>query len=170
MKKIYIAGPDVFEADAKERGERYKKLCMQYGYEGLFPLDNEIALCGSPNEVACTIFKANVEMIDACDIVIANLNPFRGKESDSGTVWECGYAYAKGKEVYGYMQNVRNYKERFSEEETQKEGDRLLDADGKIIEDFGYPLNLMIACSVQKIVAGSFEDALKELHAQSSRS
>ena len=168
MKKIYIAGPDVFEKDARKRGEEYKKLCMEYGYEGLFPLDNELNVKGSPKEIACAIFKANVAMIDRCDIVIANLNPFRGKESDSGTVWECGYAYAKGKTIYGYMQDVRSYKERFSLDEMKKEGGLCFDMDEKIIEDFDHPLNLMLACSVHKIVAGNFEAALKELHVQAT--
>ena len=32
------------------------------------------------------IFQANQAMIESCDIIIANLNPFRGPELDSGTV------------------------------------------------------------------------------------
>ena len=40
MKKIYLAGPDVFLANAIEEGERLKALCQDYGYEGLlsFPI------------------------------------------------------------------------------------------------------------------------------------
>lgn len=40
MKKIYIAGPDVFEQDSIEIGKNYVKLCKKYGYKGLYPLDN----------------------------------------------------------------------------------------------------------------------------------
>jgi len=39
---------------------------------------------------------------------------------------------------------------------------QLADIDGKIIEDFDYPINLMIACSA-KIITGGFEDVLKFL-------
>lgn len=34
--------------------------------------------------------------IDECDMVLA---VYHGNYSDSGTAWECGYAYAKGKPV-----------------------------------------------------------------------
>ena len=42
MKKIYIAGTDVFEQNSIEIGERYVKLCQKYGFQGLYPLDNKI--------------------------------------------------------------------------------------------------------------------------------
>ena len=42
MKKIYIAGFDVFKPDSIEIGKSYKLTCKEYGYEGLYPLDNEI--------------------------------------------------------------------------------------------------------------------------------
>ena len=160
VQKIYIAGPDVFEKDAIERGRRYRALCAQYGFEGLYPLDNEVDFSVGKKEAARQIFEANRKMIDACDIVIANLNPFRGKESDSGTVWECGYAFAKGKTVYGYMSDTREYIERFDAEEKREENGRYYDMQERAIEDFSHPLNLMLACSV-KIVEGGFEDALK---------
>lgn len=86
MKKIYIAGPDVFELDSIEIGKRYKRLCTEYGFKGLYPLDNEADFSQKPNDIAKEIFKANKQMIKECDIVVANLNPFRGTESDSGTV------------------------------------------------------------------------------------
>ena len=164
MKKIYIAGPDVFEKDAVERGKKYQELCSEYGYEGLYPLDNEVDFSVGKQEAARQIFEANRHMIDECDIVIANLNPFRGKESDSGTVWECGYAYAKGKKVYGYMKEVCDYIDRFSEKEKREENGRFYDKDGRAIEDFSHPLNLMLACSIE-IIEGGFEDVLKVLRA-----
>ena len=166
MKKIYIAGPDVFEKDAIERGRRYRELCKKYGYEGLYPLDNEVDFSIGKQEAARQIFEANRKMIDMCDIVIANLNPFRGKESDSGTVWECGYAFGKGKVVYGYMDDTREYLKRFAEDEKKEENGRFYDKQGRAIEDFDYPLNLMLACSIQ-IVKGGFEDALKVVRAHS---
>ncbi len=162
MRKIYIAGPDVFEKDAIDRGKRYRELCRRYGYEGLYPLDNEVDFSIGKREAARQIFEANRKMIDECDIVIANLNPFRGKESDSGTVWECGYAFAKGKKVYGYIRDTREYLQRFGSEEIEEENGRFYDKQGRAVEDFGHPLNLMLACSVE-IVEGGFEDVLKVL-------
>ncbi len=162
MKKIYIAGPDVFEKNAVEIGKKYRDLCRKYGFEGLYPLDNEVDFSTGKKNAARQIFEANRKMIDECDIVVANLNPFRGKESDSGTVWECGYAFAKGKIVYGYMRDTREYLERFEKAETKEENGRFYDMQGKVIEDFSHPLNLMLACSI-KIVQGDFKEALKVL-------
>ena len=93
--KIYIAGPDVFEKNAKEIGEKYKAICSAYGHTGLYPLDNE---CDSSAE----IYKGNVALIDSADAVVANGNNFRG-EMDVGTAFEVGYAAAKGKKILIYM-------------------------------------------------------------------
>ena len=111
MKKIYLAGPDVFLPNAIEEGERLKALCKEYGYEGLFPMDNVIS-GETPKEIAQKIQEANKQMIHMCDIVIANLSPFRGPEPDSGTVWEVGYAQAFGKKVVGYSTDRRTLKEK----------------------------------------------------------
>lgn len=162
MKKIYIAGPDVFEKDSIEIGKRLVELCRQYGYEGLYPLDNIVDFDQEKHKIAQDIFEANAAMIQKADIVIANLNAFRGKEADSGTVWECGYAYGLGKKVYGYMDSLQDYIENFSEDEKFAEGDHFVDDKGRLIEDFAYPINLMLACSV-KLVRGDFEDVLKQV-------
>jgi len=158
VKKIYIAGPDVFELDSIEIGKKLVSLCKKYGYEGLYPLDNVVDFSQEKQKIAQDIYKANVAMIDEADIVIANLNLFRGKEADSGTVWECGYAHAKGKKVYGYMKSKRNYIEEFPHKK-EKNG-FFVDEEDKVIEDFHYPINLMIACSCEEIVEGRFEDVL----------
>lgn len=164
MKKIYIAGPDVFEKDAKDIGIKLKKLCLEYGFEGLYPLDNEIIFTTKIN-TAKVIFDENIKLIKEADIVIANLNEFRGKEADSGTVWECGYATALGKEVYAYMENNDTYINRFTESEKifDETLNLITDCNHKIIEDFDLPINLMLGCSIKKIYKGSFEDVLKDI-------
>ena len=161
MKKIYIAGPDVFERDSIQIGQRYVKLCKEYGFEGLYPLDNVIDFNQEKQKIAQDIYKANKQLIDDCDIVIANLNSFRGKESDSGTIWECGYASAKGKKVYGYLYRETTYLEQFKEDEILAHGEDFCDLNGKMIENFDYSVNLMIACSVEDIIIGDFEKVLK---------
>jgi nucleoside 2-deoxyribosyltransferase len=163
MKKIYIAGPDVFEPNSIKIGRKYSNLCEKYGFKGLYPLDNVVDFNQEKRKIAQDIFKANVELIKQADIIIANLNPFRGKEADSGTIWECGYASALGKKVYGYIAKNLNYIDTFNEDETKKLNGIVVDLDSKTIEDFDYQINLMIACSVEKLLIGGFEDCLKEL-------
>lgn len=163
MKKIYIAGPDVFEKNSIEIGQHLVELCKKYGFEGLYPLDNQVDFSQEKHKIAQDIFDANVSMIQEADIVVANLNSFRGKEADSGTVWECGYAHGLGKKVYAYMESEHAYIQNFSSEEKFLQDGYYVDAQERLIEDFDYPLNLMIACSVTKIISGSFEDALKDM-------
>lgn len=163
MKKIYIAGPDVFEKNSIKIGEDYVSLCNKYGFEGLYPLDNVIDFNQAKQKIAQDIFFANKRLIEECDIVVANLDSFRGKESDSGTVWECGYAFGLGKEVYGYLSREGNYIDQFKENEKSLENNIFYDLDDKAIEDFDYPLNLMISCSVKRIFIGDFEKVLSQL-------
>ena len=159
MLKIYLAGPDVFEPDAIEQGERLKALCEQYGFTGLFPLDNEINQEGTPYEVAKRIREANVALIHECDIVLANLNPFRGLEPDSGTVYEVGYATALNKKVYAYAKDHRPMIKRIVESQSLSPSATHCQ-DNKVIENFGLPLNLMM---LDILISVGFEEALRQL-------
>ena len=163
IKRVYIAGPDVFEKDSIQIGKKYVELCKEYGFEGLYPLDNVIDFKQNRQKIAQDIFQANKKLIDSCDIVIANLNSFRGKESDSGTVWECGYAFGLGKEVYGYLNRDTSYLQEFKEGELIEENGTFYDLNNRVIEDFDYPLNLMLACSIKEIIIGDFEKVLASL-------
>ena len=142
--KLYLAGYDVFRKDAKQYGEKLKKLCKQYGAIGLYPLDNE-------GDNAEDIFKGNLHLLEQCDAVIANLNFFRGDDMDSGTAFEIGYAFARGKRIWGYLQDARPLKEKLGK----------CDCNGFMVENFQLPLNLMIACSAQ-IVEGDFLTCLSQ--------
>ena len=157
MQKIYLAGPDVFLPNAIEEGKRLKALCQNYGFEGLFPMDN-IITGQTPKEIALKIKEANQEMIYACDIVIANLSPFRGPEPDSGTVWEVGFAQALGKTVLAYSTDMRSLKEKT--QDLLELGHSDMDRAGMVIEDFGLSHNLMFT---ECVIADNFEACLKRL-------
>ena len=162
MKKIYLAGPDVFEPNAKDIGEQLKHLAAEFGFVGLFPLDNEIPFSDDPHETARTICTANLELIYSADIVMANLNPFRGFEPDSGTVFEVGYARALGKDVYCYAADRRDLMKRLRVYQELPPGS-VFCRDGKSIEDFGLSHNLMMidlvvaedVCSCLELIAES---------------
>ncbi|WP_394273764.1 nucleoside 2-deoxyribosyltransferase [Butyricicoccus sp.] len=142
MKKIYLAGFDVFYPDAIQRGERMKAACKERNLCGLFPCDNHA-------DNAHDIFQGNVDLIRQADIVVANLNWFRGQEMDCGTAFEIGYAYAMGKDIWGYLDDDTPMVEQLGE----------IDENGFSVENFGAPVNLMIAQS-SHIVCGSFTDCL----------
>jgi nucleoside 2-deoxyribosyltransferase len=102
-EKIYLAGPDVFRNKPIKHFMKLKKLCNEYGFDGLSPFDNE-NFDGElfSKEHSKSIFKSNVDLINKCDIIIANLTPFRGACIDDGTAWEIAYGYSKNKLIYGY--------------------------------------------------------------------
>ena len=174
--KIYLAGPDVFHAEALEIARRKKALCAAQGFEGLFPLDNDIgaAADASKAEIAARIYDANIAMLDRSDAVIANVTPFLGAGCDDGTAFEIGYAVARGLPIALYDNGIGD---------TASKGavfvqDAPSRADPKIeAEDFGLPVNLMLAIPALRrapIATGDatlpmtdlsrFETALSALH------
>jgi nucleoside 2-deoxyribosyltransferase len=141
--KIYLAGPDVFLPDALEIGRRKVDICHAHGLIGLFPLDNVVDLAAA--DASRQIFKANEAMMDQADAIIANLTPFRGPGADAGTAYELGYMAARGKFCLGYSNDPLVYADRVRRfTEVTPCGERLLDADGLTVEDFGHNDNLMM--------------------------
>jgi nucleoside 2-deoxyribosyltransferase len=138
-KRIYLAGFDVFRPDAIAQGERLKSLCAGSGHLGLYPLDNQLPAGLHGAAAARWIFDANVALIRQADVVLANLNNFRGHEPDSGTAFEVGYAVALGKPVWAYLDDDRPLIDQLGAP---------VDAQGCAVEDFGLPRNLMLASSV----------------------
>ena len=158
MIKAYLAGPDVFRPDALEWAAQARALCRKHGVEALVPLDGEAM-------TAEGIYFQNVAMIRAADAVLANLNAFRGAEPDSGTSFEVGFAIALGKPVVGYVSTAGTTPERVARwqgAELEEADGQLIDCDGLIVEDFGLPLNLMLAVPA-RIVVGGLEEALVAL-------
>lgn len=150
-KNVYLAGPEVFYPAARQHGQRMQAVCGQWGFAGLFPLDAEIP--ATPRGPSLALYQANRQLMDRADAVVANLRDFRGFEPDSGTVWEVSYALAQGKPVVGYCPTAATMAERL---QASAHG-RLFDAQCAV-ENFGLPLNLMLAHSLTAIAYGSETD------------
>lgn len=154
MIKIYLAGPDVFSPDAIKIGKELKNLISKYSngkFIGLYPMDNEINFTLNKYSNGELIYEANIKLIKECDIVLANLIPFRGPSADVGTVWECAFAKGLGKKVFGY--NVSE-KSKYKNKVIGK-----IPHDGMNVEDFDVFDNIMLAHSLDKYFS-SFENAL----------
>lgn len=158
---LYLAGFDVFRPDAVAYGERLKQLCQQHGFTGLFPLDNETPAGLEGPALAQWICQANLARIDQADLVMANVNPFRGMEPDSGTVFEMGYAHAKGKPVWAYTDMDESLIDQLGAE-WDAPLSRHSDLQGYTVEDFNLPLNLMLACTA-RIVIGDAQACLQAI-------
>jgi nucleoside 2-deoxyribosyltransferase len=142
--KIYLAGPDVFLPDAVDIGRRKAVICARHGVSGLYPLDN--AIDPSADDASLRIFQGNEAMMDAADAIIANLTPFRGPSADAGTVYELGYMAGRGKICLAYSNDSASYRQRVARQydvKTSPDG-RLIDPEGLVVEDFGWPDNLMM--------------------------
>jgi len=139
-KRIYLAGPEVFFPAGEHQAivAEKKRLLNEYGFEGVDPLDT--ALTFSDGEAkpdrGHRIYRANRELMDSCDAIVANLTPFRGTSADPGTVFEVGYMIGQGKPAFGFTLDSRHYRERA--------GATDLDELGHTIEDFDMSDNLMV--------------------------
>src|ERR1700752_410681 len=141
--KIYLAGPDVFLPDAIAIGQRKREICQRHGVTGLYPLDNTVDLAAP--DASLQIFRGLEAMMDTADAIIANLTPFRGPGADPGTAYELGYMAGRGKFCLGYSNDPAVYADRLRRiADVKPHAERLVDAEGLTVEDFGLPDNLML--------------------------
>jgi nucleoside 2-deoxyribosyltransferase len=103
---------------------------------------------------AALIYRSNVRLVAGADAIIANVSPFRGVHADPGTAWEMGHAVALGTPVFAYSDAPQALRQRVA-------GGALADADGMMVEDFGFAENLMVVFSLaDQTVHGTFEEAV----------
>merc|ERR1719460_2458370 len=98
--KLYLAGPDVFRCDVADHFDKMKQQAAKHGFEAFSPLDSEVDI--HDEKITRTIFDINMDDIERCDVVVANIVPFRGSCVDDGTSFELGAAFAKGKRIVCY--------------------------------------------------------------------
>jgi nucleoside 2-deoxyribosyltransferase len=146
MVTVYLAGPDVFLPNARTQALAKVAICARYGLEGLPPLNEDIASLAQmhESEAGIAIFHKDVAMMEAADIIIANLTPFRGASADSGTLVELGWFLGRGRPIFGYSNSATPFRER-SEIHLAAIPDPLPDI---TVEHFGLPDNLMIPGAV----------------------
>ena len=113
-KVAYLAGPDVFFPNAREHAARKVEICAKYRLRGLPPLSEEGGeLSAEPSfEAWRVIYDRNLAAMEASDVIIANLTPFRGASADAGTLVELGWFLGQGKPVFGYSNSAMAFAER----------------------------------------------------------
>ena len=143
LMRVYLAGPDVFSPDAAALAEAKRTICRAHGLEGLHPFDSGVDLGALPGpEAAARIYDGNLALMAEADLCIANLTPFRGPHVDDGTAFEIGWFAAQGKPVWGYDNGAASYRRKALR--LRRKTDR------SAIEDFGLPVNLMLALAVER--------------------
>lgn len=167
MPKAYLAGTEIFYPDSKQTQEKYHALCEKYGIIGFYPEDvapedeykEYVKKDDSLHEMEMQLFTHDLNHIKRTDIIIANLNDYRGNEPDSGTAVECGLAWGFGHRCFAFIDDARPMPQRFKGVKKVREDGTVTDKDGANLEDFDSPLNLMF-CDFT-VFEGEFEDALK---------
>jgi nucleoside 2-deoxyribosyltransferase len=150
--KLYLAGPDVFRPDARQWAAQARTLCRREGHDALIPMDGR-------QMMAAGIYRHNLALIGEADPIVANLNPFRGAEPDSGTCVEIGYALALGKPGIAYAESLVPMSKRLHATDPDVDG-VCRAAHGWTVENFGLPLNLMLSVPVV-LEQGGLEAALR---------
>jgi nucleoside 2-deoxyribosyltransferase len=164
MLKVYLGGPDVFLADADRVGRIKRKICREFGFEGLYPLDNDKDV----RVDAARIFRANCRLLRQADLGLFNLTPFRGPSADAGTVFELGFLFASGKPVCGYSADESTYRARVEAFGNVVEGSGRPWDNDHAVEDFGLADNLMIVRAIEE--SGGFFNAVEEETSNSGNS
>ncbi len=95
--RVYLASP-WFKNNERVMYTQILQKMRAEGHEVYAPVEHEVpnAWDLSNEEWGRQVFFADIKAIDECEEVwVLNF----GMYSDTGTAWECGYAYAKGKTV-----------------------------------------------------------------------
>lgn len=135
---MFIAGP-LFSQAELDFNLKVDEHLRKHGFETFLPqrdagkLDEFLAKEGE--RAYRTLFERDLEGLDRADVAVAILD---GPDVDSGTAFEVGYAFSKGKPVIGFKTDMRV----FAREEE---------------------VNNMLAQGVRKIVE-NFDDLLAALN------
>lgn len=151
--RVYLAGPEVFLPDAIEVLGEKAELARAAGFDPITPLDNESLPQGRQFDTGVAIYRANVRLMDSCDLIIANLTPFRGIGADPGTAFELGYMAARGARVAAYSNRSKPHFERIRDEHyrgqvTRNPAGEYRGCDGLTLENFDMFDNLMLAGAI----------------------
>jgi nucleoside 2-deoxyribosyltransferase len=98
----YIAGP-LFNEKEREFLEEINAVCRAIGISTYLP-SQDGGLLSKDNDDE--VFQMDIKALNKADIVVASLN---GTDVDSGTAFELGYGFAKGKKLFGLHTDFRTF-------------------------------------------------------------
>jgi nucleoside 2-deoxyribosyltransferase len=147
-KKVYLAGPEVFLANAREILDAKIALTRQAGLVPVAPGDLAPPRTVNPHELGLAISRIDEQLMDSADAIIANLTPFRGIAADPGTCFELGYMCAQGKPAFAYTNvradNAERTRAYYGGATARDTAGIERGGDGIMIESMGFIENLML--------------------------
>ena len=160
---IYLAGVGRYRDDAEDVFAKRKEICKKYGLNVVTPMDQapgvEKIETDNPYIWASNVFDNYQQHVRNCDVIIADLNDYRGYEVNNDVGFECGMGFQLGKKLYGYMKDTSPLVERIPHLGEERE---FREHTGSNVENFNYPCNLMFSCSM-KIFEGEFEKIIQQV-------
>ncbi|RLG69635.1 MAG: nucleoside 2-deoxyribosyltransferase [Methanobacteriota archaeon] len=102
--KVFLAAPFFCEAE-REFNRRLASILRGNGFEVWMAQEQFFVSSGSDEEKK-RVFDMDLSALDGCHVVVAVLD---GECLDSGTVFELGYAYARGKPIIGIKTDYRTF-------------------------------------------------------------
>jgi len=103
-RRVYLAGPLFTQAEWQWNQELAARLRV-LGFDIILPQERCVTMLrGSEEFSPRVLFEANIQGLKDADLVIAILD---GADPDSGTSWECGYAYGAGLPIIGVRTDLR---------------------------------------------------------------
>jgi nucleoside 2-deoxyribosyltransferase len=102
MKIVYLAAPLFSEAEC-DFNRKLESELHSLGFNVFLPQEDSNNVHDNPGRQKI-IFNKNLAGIEKSDILVAVID---GADVDSGTAWEIGYAFAKGKTVIGLRTDFR---------------------------------------------------------------
>ncbi len=148
QKAIYLAGPEVFLANARDILDIKIALTRAAGFTPVSPGDLAFPKTDNAWDLGLAISRIDEQLMNSADAIIANLTPFRGIYADTGTSFELGYMCAQGKAAFAYSNvkadhgtRVRAY---YGGAVTQDGAGKMRGPDGLMIETMGFADNLML--------------------------
>lgn len=159
---VYLAGNGRYQEQAQEVFGKMKEICGKYGMQAFSPVDwaagVEQVETDNPYVWAENMFDNFQQHVRNCDVVIADLNNYRGYEVNNDVGFECGMGFQLGKKLYGYMDDMSPMIQKIPHLGAERE---FRDHTGSNVENFNYPCNLMFSCSI-KIFEGAFERVIEK--------
>jgi nucleoside 2-deoxyribosyltransferase len=105
---VYVAGPLFSESERKYLENMVEILAKHSGLDSkadfFLPHRDGGELGKGPSRKS--VFELDISQVDTAKMVVALLD---GQDVDSGTCIELGYAYAKGKKIFGLLTDFRAY-------------------------------------------------------------
>src|SRR5660397_277964 len=102
MKTVYLAAPLFSEAEC-DFNRKLRDEIISAGFKVFLPQEDSNNIKDMKDRQKI-IFNKNLKGIENSDILVAVID---GADVDSGTAWEIGFAFAKGKPLLGLRTDFR---------------------------------------------------------------